>query len=42
MHYVGTKHPYLTLLQTKSPRIRFQIRVPDLNEYVVWTQYIAH
>jgi len=43
MHYVGSKLPYLIFLQTKSPGILFQIiRVPALNEYVVWTQYIAH
>jgi len=33
MHYVGSKHPYLTFLQTQSPEIRFSIlRVPALND----------
>jgi hypothetical protein len=43
MHHVGSKHHYLTFLQTKSPAIRFHLlRVPALNEYAVWTHYIAH
>ena len=40
-----TTHLYrvqTSFLQTKRPGIRFQIlRVPALNEYIVWTQYIA-